>query len=79
MFAIRQPRGLELQHSPWIILAWIGKEHISHRIVVAPIVLAPEGIILNLNSVTYINAPATKVAIVTHYTGQNDEGISIVG
>eukprot|EP00972_Heterocapsa_arctica_P080687 11890907-Heterocapsa_arctica.AAC.1 len=50
MFAINQPKGLELQHSPWIILAWLRKEHLSHGIVVAPILHAQEGIIMNLNS-----------------------------
>eukprot|EP00972_Heterocapsa_arctica_P102792 15150990-Heterocapsa_arctica.AAC.1 len=34
---------------------------------------------MNLNSVTYITAPAPKVAIITYYTSQNEEGISLVG
>eukprot|EP00972_Heterocapsa_arctica_P029075 4277563-Heterocapsa_arctica.AAC.1 len=34
---------------------------------------------MNLNSVTYITSPAPKVAIIIHYTGQNEEGITLVG
>eukprot|EP00972_Heterocapsa_arctica_P092304 13612365-Heterocapsa_arctica.AAC.2 len=66
MLDVQQPQGLELQHAPWIALAWLEPNVDKYTI-------------LNLDEIVYITAPTSRVAFVTHYTGRRQEGMSIVG
>eukprot|EP00972_Heterocapsa_arctica_P075626 11156495-Heterocapsa_arctica.AAC.1 len=79
MFAITQPRGLELRHAPWVIMAWLGKYIRGHGIAVVTVEHTPEGTVLNVDEVGYVTTICSRLSLITHHAGRSDEGMTLVG
>eukprot|EP00972_Heterocapsa_arctica_P115045 16445719-Heterocapsa_arctica.AAC.1 len=60
-------------------MAWTGQDSLGHGVAIATVVHTPEGTVLNVNEIRYITAASSRLALIAHYVGKSDEGMTLVG